>query len=197
MLLSWNYQGIGQPRTVHEPVGLVHTHKPKLVFLSETRKSDEYTNNLRRRLGLRHCIVRSGIGKGAGIALFYDESVEIKEIAIGPRYIDVLIRLSPNGVQWRGTFVYGEPKAHERHHMWELLRRIRHNSSEPWLMIGDFNETMWQSEHFLRARRSESNMADFRRVLADCNLHDLGFKGTTWTYNNKQSGLNNVRAHLD
>ena len=121
---------------------LVHTYKPKLVFLSETRKSDEYVNNLRWRLGLRHCIVQPGIGKSAGIVLFYEEGVEIKEIAVGPRYIYVLIRLSPNAMQWRGTFVYGEPKSHERHHMWELLRRIRNNSSEPWLMIGDFNETM-------------------------------------------------------
>lgn len=141
--------------------------------------------------------MQSGTGKSAGIALFYDESVEIKKIAVGPRYIDVLIRLSPNGLQWRGTFVYGEPRAHERHHMWELLRRIRHNASEPWLMIGDFNETMWQSEHFSRAKRSESHMADFRRVLADYNLHDTGFKGSKWTYNNKQSGSNNVKARLD
>lgn len=131
------------------------------------------------------------------MALFYDESVEINKIVVGPRYIDVLIRLCPSGVQWRGTFIYGEPRAHERHHMWELLRRIRCNASEPWLMIGDFNETMWQSEHFSRTRRSESNMADFRRVLTDCNLYDLGYKGTTWTYDNKQKGINNVRARLD
>lgn len=196
-VLSWNCRGIGQPRTVRELVGLVHSLKPKLVFLSETRQKDDYVNKLRWRLGLKHCIKHAGTGKSAGIALFYDENVEIKELAVGPRYIDVLIRVSPNSPRWRGTFVYGEPKAHERIHMWNVLRRLRPNASEPWLVIGDFNETMWQSEHFSKAKRSETNMANFRRVLSDCNLHDIGYKGMAWTYNNKQSGSGNVKARLD
>jgi exonuclease III len=196
-LLSWNCRGLGQPRTVQELVCLVHTYKPKLVFLSETRQNNKYVKNLKWRLGLRHCIMQPGLGKGAGIALFYDESVEIKKIAAGARYIDVLIRLSPNGFQWRGTFVYGEPKAHDRHHMWTLLRRIKDTSNLPWLMVGDFNETMWQEEHFSASKRSESNMDNFRRTLSDCNLFDLGFRGPGWTYNNKQEGRSNVRARLD
>ena len=96
-LLSWNCQGLGQPRTVRELVCLVRTYKPKLVFLSETRQSSEYVNKLRWMLGLKHCIVQPGVGKSAGIALFYDESIEIKKLAVGPRYIDVLICLNPNG----------------------------------------------------------------------------------------------------
>ncbi|XP_073363239.1 uncharacterized protein [Aegilops tauschii subsp. strangulata] len=39
-VLSWNCRGLGQPRTVQELVCLVHTYKPKLVFLSETRQSN-------------------------------------------------------------------------------------------------------------------------------------------------------------
>jgi hypothetical protein len=34
--------------------------------------------------------------------------------------------------------------------MWTLLKRIMSNSSEPWVMLGDFNEAMWQAEHFSR-----------------------------------------------
>jgi hypothetical protein len=43
------------------------------------------------RLGLKHCIAQPGIGKSAGIALFYDESVKVIKLAVDPRYIDVLI----------------------------------------------------------------------------------------------------------
>jgi hypothetical protein len=175
----------------------VHTYKPKLVFLSETRQRNKYVSSLRWRLGLKHCITHAGIGKGAGIALYYDESVEVIKLAVGLRYIDVLIRLNPHGQQWRATFVYGEAKAHERHHMWNLLRRIKPASNAPWLVIGDFNETMWQTEHFSSCYRSERNMANFREVLSDCELYDLGFKGPPWTYDNKQDGQRNVKARLD
>ena len=81
--------------------------------------------------------------------------------------------------------------------MWTLLRRIKDTSDLPWLMVGDFNETMWQAEHLSATRRSESNMENFRKLLSDCNLFDLGFRGPKWTYNNKQGGKSNVRARLD
>ncbi|XP_073362956.1 uncharacterized protein [Aegilops tauschii subsp. strangulata] len=196
-LRSWNCRGLRQPRTVQELVCLVHTYKPKLVFLSETRRKNKFVSSLRWRLGLKHCIIQPGVGKGAGLALFYDESVEIIKLAVGLRYIDVLIRLNQHGPQWRGTFVYGEPKSHERHHIWNVLRIIKTVSNAPWFAIGDFNETLCQSEHFSATKRSEKNMANFCDTLSDCGLFDLGFKGPAWTYDNKQEGRKNVRARLD
>ena len=40
-------------------------------------------------------------------------------------------------------------------------------------------------------------MMDFREVLSHCDLHDLGFSGLPWTYNNNQGGSRNVRVRLD
>jgi hypothetical protein len=77
-ILEWNPQGLGQPGTVHELVLLVRTHRPKIVFICETRKREEKIKNLTWRLGLKNCITQPGIGKGGGIALFWDEHVEIK-----------------------------------------------------------------------------------------------------------------------
>lgn len=70
-------------------------------------------------------------------------------------------------------------------------------SNKPWLMMGDFNEAAWQHEHFSRTSRNEKNMENFRKVLADCNLMDLGFKGPKWTYDNKKMGMDNVKARID
>jgi hypothetical protein len=108
-----------------------------------------------------------------------------------------ILRGGPFETKWRGTFVYGEPKPSNRHHMWTLLRRIKPRSQEPWLMVGDFNEAMWQGEHSSRSRRSERLMSNFREVLSECDLHDLGFIGTPWTYDNHRKGDNNVRVRLD
>jgi hypothetical protein len=66
-----------------------------------------------------------------------------------------------------GTFVYGEPRTQVRHLMWELLRRIKPRSQAPWLMIGDFNEAMWDFEHLSSRRRLEKQMIDFREILSD------------------------------
>lgn len=65
------------------------------------------------------------------------------------------------------------------------------------MVIGDFNEAMWQHEHFSQHPRPERQMMDYREVLSHCDLHDLGFSGLPWTYNNNQSGNNNVGVRLD
>jgi hypothetical protein len=40
-------------------------------------------------------------------------------------------------------------------------------------------------------------MSDFRNILAFCKVHDLGFSGPAWTFDNKQKGNRNVKARLD
>jgi hypothetical protein len=80
--------------------------------------------------------------------------------------------------------------------MWNLLKRIKPLLSGPWLMMDDFNECMWQEEHFL-GKRNVKHMRDFREVLLYCNLHDMGFIGRPWTFDNKHDGKNYVRVKLD
>jgi hypothetical protein len=64
-------------------------------------------------------------------------------------------------------------------------------------MIGDFNEAMWQEEHFSLSKRSERLMRDFRELLSHCDLHDIGFVGSAWTFDNKRKGDHNVKVRLD
>jgi ribonuclease HI len=197
ILLAWNCRGLGLPRTVQELVQLVRTYRPRIVFITETRQGDKKIKELRCRLGLKNCISQKSIGKGAGIALYWDEQIEIKVLSEGPRYFDVLVNDIPNGRKWRGTFVYGEPKSSERHHFWTTIRRIKPKANEPWLMMGDFNETKWQHEHLSETKRSEKRMAEFRSLLNFCNLQDITYVGPPWTFDNKRKGDQNVKARID
>jgi endonuclease/exonuclease/phosphatase family metal-dependent hydrolase len=81
--------------------------------------------------------------------------------------------------------------------MWELLRKMKPMLKDPWLVVGDFNEVTSQDEHFSLNKRGEKQMADFTDLLSHCDLHDLGFKGLPWTFDNRQIGQGNVRVRLD
>jgi hypothetical protein len=81
-------------------------------------------------------------GKGSGLALYWREDLQVSLISFGNHHIDVRI-IDSVDLSWRSTFVYGEPLVHDRPEMWKLLRRIKHDVRESWLMIGDFNEAMW------------------------------------------------------
>jgi hypothetical protein len=113
-------------------------------------------------------------GKGGGLALFVSSDLKVDLINFGPHHIDVIVQ-NQIGMKWRTTFVYGEPLPKCRPEFWKLIKRIKPQSPEPWLMCGDFNEALFQSEHFSVRRRNGGQMAAFREVLEHCNLHDLGF----------------------
>jgi hypothetical protein len=174
-ILGWNSRGVGPPATVQELFCLVQTYKPCLVFVCESRQSKERVENLRFRIGTKECFQVKEKGKGGG--LYWTKDITVDLLSFSNHHIDMHIRGGPFEQTWRGTFIYGEPKAYDHHHMWTKLRQIKDRSDRPWMMMGDFNEAMWQEEHFSVTARSERLMMDFREVLSHCDLHDVGFVG--------------------
>jgi hypothetical protein len=167
------------------------------VFLSETRQQKDRVSNIRVRLQLSNCFIMDGQGKDGGLALYWSDLIKVDILLYDMHHIDTLIWDGNHHAAWRGTFIYGEPRAQDRHIMWELIRRIKPRSQAPWVMIGDFNEALWQSEHFSSTKRSEPHMRDFREILAHCDLHDLSYMGQPWTFSNKQAAGKNVKVKLD
>lgn len=51
--------------------------------------------NLLWRLGLRHCLAKDSFGFSGGVALFWDESVDVSLLSQGDRCFDVLIKKNP------------------------------------------------------------------------------------------------------
>ena len=111
---------------------------------------------LRWKLGLKHCLASDSDGLSGGIVLFWDEHINVTLLSQGSRYIDVLVSDDPNGVPWRATFVYGEPRVETRRLMLDRLRSLCGVWNGPWMVIGDFNEAMWQFEHFFETPRAEN-----------------------------------------
>jgi hypothetical protein len=99
-------------------------------------------DSLRWRLGLKHCVLFIDEGKGGGVALFWDGSIEVELFKINSRIIDVMIHDQQNNIKWRSTFIYCEPRRHQRYLMWDLLNKMKPMQNGPWLMLGDFNEVM-------------------------------------------------------
>ena len=56
---------------------------------------------------------------------------------------------------------------------------------------------MWDFEHLSATPRAAAQMLAFHDVLETCELVDLGFSGVPFTYDNRRSGMGNVRVRLD
>ncbi|TXG65080.1 hypothetical protein EZV62_012074 [Acer yangbiense] len=67
----------------------------------------------------------------------------------------------------------------------------------PWLCGGDFNEILKVEEKSGGSDKSILGICQFREVIDDCNLVDLGFEGSKMTWNNRRDRDNNVQERID
>jgi hypothetical protein len=131
-------------------------------FLCETRKNKDRISRLRFRLGLKGFEGFTSDGLSGGLAMFLHESLCVEIQAINEHYIDAYVRASPSSPQWRLTCVYGEPRVENRQCMWDNLKLLKTVSDLPWMVMGNFNEGMWQQEHFSCTPRAENHMVALR-----------------------------------
>lgn len=74
---------------------------------------------------------------------------------------------------------------------------MRSFSRREWLCIGDFNEIVDNSEKVGGLWRLETQLAGFKNSLADCNLGDLGFSSSKFTWSNKRNSTDFIKERLD
>ncbi|KAK6135525.1 hypothetical protein DH2020_030739 [Rehmannia glutinosa] len=86
---------------------------------------------------------------------------------------------------------------HLRSSSWTLLRRLQSQFDLPWVVGGDFNEVLVQSEKFGGQDINYSSVASFRETIDDCRLLDLGFEGPSFTWRKSTNNLNNIMERLD
>ena len=197
-ILGLNCRGCGRPETVQEISNLVSLHRPALVFLSETKLSEQRAKDLRWRLGFDNAFGVKAEGLSGGLALYWNNDSVVTLKSFTRTHIDVFVHNDITGEgQWHFTGFYGEPVRSRRGMSWELLKFLRREYDEPWLCAGDFNEILSASEQIGGGDREEWKMDGFRDAVDQCNFTDLGYSGLPYTWNNKQHGNRNIKVRLD
>jgi hypothetical protein len=123
-----------------------------------------------------------------GLALFWDDGVEITIQNFSRWHINVVISPRGGGLQWKFTGFYGHPDASKKHEAWSTLKyMVEIDPPVPWLSVGDFNEIADLSEKFGGAGKASGQMINFRDSGSLC-LIGLGCSGPHYTWNNGQEG---------
>ncbi|CAM8947913.1 unnamed protein product [Rhodiola kirilowii] len=136
-LLSWNCRGVGGPRAVRSLCDVVRSHGPSILGLIETKKRDGDWDWMRIKLGFSGSLAMRCRGQAGGLALLWSENTEVDLISLSFFHIDVRIK---GESEFFLTLFYGNPRAQDRRGSWELLRHLRKERGEAWIVMGDFNE---------------------------------------------------------
>ncbi|KAF8089118.1 hypothetical protein N665_0517s0005 [Sinapis alba] len=110
-------------------------------------------------------------GKSGGLALLRKKDVVVTKLFVSPKLIDVYVQY--NGLNFYLSCVYGDPNQQSRHILWEKIQRIGSTRNGPWLLVGDFNEILNNSEKEGGPVREESSFTDFRNMFITCDLRDV------------------------
>lgn len=114
-----------------------------------------------------------------GLPLMWNEEINFSVLSYSKSHIDALIANDDaNKTEWYLTGVYGYPNTACRIETSNLIRFLCRLDEKSWLVFCDFNEILGLYEKWGGRDRREKQMIEFRVVLNDCDLRDLGFVGT-------------------
>lgn len=118
-----------------------------------------------------------------GIAIFWKNSISASVVFQSANLVDMQVVF--NGISLYLSYVYGYPDPRFRHLLQERLERTSTTKSDPWLIMGDFNEIKGNEEKKGGPRRPERTFTDFRRMINTCDFHDLKSVGDKFTWTGK------------
>jgi exonuclease III len=200
-LLSWNCQGIGNPKTVRAFNKLLSDTKPDVFFIMETKlvaNNNGLLTRLRNRYQIHHvdCSTTGG-GRAGGLLMGWNSCIiDVSLINACSNYIDVQIK--SNNILWRATGIYGFPQNQNKFLTCNLIEELAEvTQHQNWLLFGDFNIILSNEEKMGGNAYDQRIMHRFRNAINNCNLQDLGYNGEIFTWNNRQEDHHHIRARLD
>ena len=194
--LSWNCCGLGNPCVVQELANLVRAKDPLAVFLIETWSKSEYLEIILCHLHFNNKFVVPSNNKGGGLALFWNNSMNLTIKSFSCHHIDTVINEGQEDA-WRLTGIYGAPKTHKRSDMWTFLNRLSHLYQLPWCVIGDFNEIVRLEEMRGPRPRPDRQMRAFHEALDHSGLIDLRYVRPHFTWCNNYDPPHTTWVRLD
>ncbi|KAK8366946.1 hypothetical protein V6Z12_A02G152300 [Gossypium hirsutum] len=140
-----NCYGVGNPVTVRELKQLLFSNVPDVVFLCETKIHSNSLSRVRSIYRMEGFMAINSKGKSGGLTLMWMEGVKVDVQNFSNHQIDSLVTLDENSVIWFTGF-YGQAKPNLWNQSWYMLRRVKRMVKEGWIVGGDFNAILNNTE---------------------------------------------------
>ncbi|KAK4382254.1 hypothetical protein Sango_2889300 [Sesamum angolense] len=96
------------------------------------------------------------------------------------------------------SVLYGDYDIIPRRELWSALRNLSTGIlAEPWLVLGDFNAVIDESEVCGQAADTSASMVGIRNCIRDTGLVQLPFTGCPYTWHNCSEGPRSLWKRLD
>ncbi|XP_060216564.1 uncharacterized protein LOC132644040 [Lycium barbarum] len=164
-----------------------------LTGLMEPFQQAYKLDSYRRRLGLKTALCNIS-GK---IWAFVDANHEVTVLIDSVQQMTLKLENCDTHAEIIVTLVYAKCDRIERIELWESLYHLASDMTLPWLVGGDFNVITDEEEKYGGMPVTLNKVEDFRHCIQTCNLTDLGYKGSIFTWWNGRGAEDCVFKRLD
>ncbi|KAL0294091.1 UNVERIFIED_CONTAM: LINE-1 reverse transcriptase [Sesamum radiatum] len=127
-----------------------------------------------------------------------DDEVQVEILAVNTQFIHCRLTNKRAHTKCLITVLYGENEVIKRRELWQgLIQLSRGITDEPWIVMGDFNAVLDDSEVNGYAADTSASMADFLECITESELTHLPFTGANFTWHNCSDGERSLWKRLD
>ena len=197
-ILIWNCRGAMKPTFLKTALDLVEWHQPVIFIITETRLDGPRADGIIRKLPFDGAYSTETIGFAGGIWLLWrSDSVSLDILSATEQEIHAIVQVRSFSQHWLLSAIYGSPRFREMCILWNNLRvlSVRHNL--PWAVMGDFNDVTKEEEKKGGNGICRKRVFKYTDCMDFCNLLDLGFSGSIFTWTNKRDISGLIQQRLD
>ncbi|XP_059292741.1 uncharacterized protein LOC132046197 [Lycium ferocissimum] len=168
-------------------------HKFFLIALMEPFQHIRTINHYRRRLGM--CLANANCnGK---IWYFVADNIDVEVLMDSPQQITLKLFLQDLNQQLITTLVYAKCSASERLELWEDIYHLSNTLCCSWLIGGNFNVVLNDEEKIGGNPIQPQDIEDFAFCINSCDLEEVNFKGSPFTWWNGRADEACIFERLD
>ncbi|KAK4721944.1 hypothetical protein R3W88_012177 [Solanum pinnatisectum] len=160
-------------------------HKHPLVALLETKIKNH--RSLLEDFPFNRMIEVPTVGNSGGIVVLWDDAIlELDEITTTTHEVHAIIKVHNLNITWLFIVIYASTHRYMRKILWNNLCSIKNNYNGKWLIgviLMNFF-TVWKKKGGIPL--NASRVLNFHENINHCELIDIGFKGSRYTWLNKR-----------
>ncbi|XP_075096400.1 uncharacterized protein LOC142174494 [Nicotiana tabacum] len=137
-------------------------------------------------------------GYSGGISILWLSSVLVVEpVATTAQEIHCHVQVKPLPFKFLFTAIYASNELVNRKSLWETLIYVYDSYKGPWIIKGDFNEITHATDKFGGLPINNSRSHKFLDCLNYCQMTDLGYKGSRYTWTNGRHKKYTILERID
>lgn len=183
IIATWNCRGASAksfPRLLKE---IVMKYKIRIMVLLKTRVSGVKADRIMGKIGFSNWLRVEATGFAGGIWVLWNNwDVCVEYLCSNTQLVHCKVTDLVSGGEACATFVYGEPRVGMGSELWSALKTIAQHVKGKWLVMGDFNAFLSQTDKEGGSLPINVSMTQFNDCVQECGLLQLPVQGSKFTW---------------